>query len=281
VILISGASGNAGGAVLHAARALGLPVRAMYRDQKDAAGAPGGVVADFADRASLRAALDGIERVYLVCGPIPQLVALESSMIDACSEAGVRHVVLNSALGAGHFAKSFPSWHAQVEAKLQASGLGYTILRPNGFMQNIVAYNAESIRTGNAIYAAMGDTPISLVDVRDVGAAAAAILGDPGRHTGKIYELNGPEAITNGEIAGRISRIVGRDIAYIDIPEAAQRQAMLGAGMPVWQVDAILELQEYYRTGACASVDDVVADLVGRPALTLDAYLDENKAAFA
>jgi uncharacterized protein YbjT (DUF2867 family) len=284
VILISGASGNAGGAVLHAARAAGLPVRAMYRDQKDAAAAAGGVtaaIADFGDRDSLLAALNGIERVYLVCGPIPQLIELESSMIDACQAAGVRHVVLNSALGAGQFAKSFPSWHAEVEAKLQASGLGYTILRPNGFMQNIVTYNAESIRAGNAIYAAMGDARTSLVDVRDVGAAAAAILGEPARHNGKIYELNGPEAISNAEIAGRISRIVGRDIAYIDIPEAAQRQAMLGAGMPAWQVTAILELQEYYRTGACANVDDVVAELLGRPALTLDAYLDENKAAFA
>ena len=147
MILITGASGNAGGAVLHAALAAGLPVRAMYRDQQDAAKAPEGVtvaIADFGDRESLLKALDGIERVYLVCGPIPQLVEFESNMIDACRAAGVRHVVLNSALGAGRFPKSFPSWHTQVEAKLQASGLGYTALRPNGFMQNIVAYSASN-----------------------------------------------------------------------------------------------------------------------------------------
>lgn len=283
MILISGASGNAGGAVLQAALASGLPVRATYRDQHDAAKAPAGVtaaIADFGDRESLLRALDGIERVYLVCGPIPQLVELESNMIDACRAAGVRHVVLNSALGAGRFPKSFPSWHTQVEAKLQASGLGYTILRPNGFMQNIVAYNAESIRTDHAFYAAMGDARISLVDVRDVGAVAAAILGEPGPHNGKTYELNGPHAVTNAEIAARISRILGRDVAFIDIPEEKQREAMLDAGMPAWQVAAILELQEYYRTGACASVDGLVAALLGRPARTLDAYLSENKAAF-
>lgn len=237
-------------------------------------------IADFGDGESLLRALDGIERVFLVCGPIPQLVEFESNMINACRAAGVRHVVLNSALGAGRFPKSFPSWHIQVEAKLQASGLGYTILRPNGFMQNIVAYNAQSIRTDGAFYAAMGDARISLVDVRDVGAVAAAILGEPGRHNGKTYELNGPDAVTNAEVAERISRIVGREVAFVDIPEEKQREAMLGAGTPPWQVTAILELQEYYRTGACASVDGLIAELLGRPARTLDAYLNENKAAF-
>ncbi len=284
MILVTGASGTAGGAVLQAALAAGLPVRAMYRDRQDAAKAPTGIsvaIADFANRESLRGALDGIEHVYLVCGPIPQLVELESNMIDACLAAGVHHVVLNSALGAGRFPKSFPAWHTQVEAKLQASGLGYTILRPNGFMQNIVTYNAESIRAGNAFYAAMGEARVSLVDVRDVGALAAAILGEPARHAGQTYELNGPEAVTNAEIAERISIVVGRKVAFIDIPEAQQRQAMLGAGMPAWQVAGILELQEYYRTGACGSVDGIIAALLGRPALALDAYLSENRVAFA
>jgi uncharacterized protein YbjT (DUF2867 family) len=284
LFLISGASGNAGGAVLRAALEAGLPVTAMYRDRQDAAMAPEGVphvLADFADPASLRRALTGIERVYLVCGAIPQLVEYEGNMIEACREAGVGHVVLNSALGAGHFPKSFPAWHTEVETRLRASGLAFTVLRPNGFMQNIVTYDSASIRAQRAFYAAMGETRTSLVDVRDVGAVAAAVLGAPSAHQGKVYELNGPEAVTNAEIAARISRLVGHAVAFVDIPEEAQRQAMLGAGMPAWQVTAILELQEYYRTGACAGVDSVIADIVGRPARTLDAFLAENKAAFA
>jgi uncharacterized protein YbjT (DUF2867 family) len=283
VILITGASGNAGGAVLQAAMAAGLTVRAMYRDKDDAANAPDGVpavIGDFGDQASLARVLEGVEHVYLVCGAIPQLVALESAMIEACRAAGVQHIVLNSALGAGHFPKSFPSWHTQVEDRLRGSGLGYTILRPNGFMQNIVTYNAASIRSLNAFYAAMGDARVSLIDVRDVGAVAAAILAAPERHAGKIYELSGPEAVTNGEVAARISRVVGRGVAFVDIPEEHQRQAMLGAGMPEWQVGAILELQEYYRSGAGAGVDGLVAELTGRQAGTLDAYLSENRAAF-
>jgi uncharacterized protein YbjT (DUF2867 family) len=283
MILITGASGSAGGAVLEAAVIAGAPLRAMYRTEEDTRKAPQGVasvVADFADKSSLRKALLGIESVYLVCGPVPQLVELEGNMIDACKEAGVRHIVLNSALGAGDFPKSFPSWHFQVEQKLKDSGLAYSILRPNGFLQNIVTYNAGSIRAQGAFYAAMGDAKISMIDVRDVGAVAAKILLDPQPHAGKIYELNGPEAVSNSEVAERISRVAGREVSYVDIPEDAQRKAMLDLGMPEWQVTAILELQEYYCTGRCAAVDGTVAKLLGKAERTLDQYLQENAASF-
>jgi uncharacterized protein YbjT (DUF2867 family) len=279
--LITGASGSAGGAVLNAALRRQLPVRAMVRNEADARRVGGNaVIADFSDKASLLKALQGIDRVYLVCGPIPQLVEYETSMIDACKATGVRHIVLNSALGAGRFNKSFPSWHAKVENYLRESGLDYTILRPNGFMQNIVTYNSPTIRASGAFYAAMGDSKTSLIDVRDVGDIAAAILGDPQPHLGTIYELNGPEAVSNAEIAARITALLGIPVSFVDIPEEAQRQSLLGVGMPAWQVTAILELQEYYRTGSCAAVDGVVAQLLGGPARGLDAYLRENVAEF-
>ena len=281
MILVTGASGTAGGAVLKEVVVNG--VRAMYRSKSDAAKAPKNVevvMADFADKASLIPALKGVETVFIVCGPIPQLVELESNMIVASRTAGVRHVVLNSALGAGRFSKSFPSWHRQVEEKLEGCGLSYTILRPNGFMQNIVAYNSGSIRTESAFYAAMSDAKVSLVDVHDVGAAAAKVLLHPEGHANKTCELNGPEALSNSEIAKRLSKVTGREIKYVDIPESAQRKAMLDVGMPEKQVTSILELQEYYRSGACASVDRTIAEILGRQPRTVDEFLRANAANF-
>jgi uncharacterized protein YbjT (DUF2867 family) len=263
--------------------AAGAPIRAMYRNKEDAAKAPAGVetvIADFATPASLQGALRGIDTVFLVCGPVPQLVQLESNMIDACKQAGVRHIVLNSAFGAGDFAKSFPSWHFQVEQKLHDSGIAHAILRPNGFLQNIATYLAGTIRTQNAFYSTIGDAQISLIDVRDVGAVAAKILQEPRAHAGKIYELHGSEAVSNKVIAERVSRIVGRKISYVNISEDAMRKAMLDLGMPEVFVDAELELEGYYRTGRCAVVDGLVARLLGRPECTLDAYLRENLSAF-
>jgi len=164
MILVTGASGTVGRPVLEEVAKTGKPVKAMYRGAEDARNAPAGVatvIADFADKASLAKALQGIDTIYLVCSPIPQLVELENNVIQACKQAGVAYVVLNSALGAGDYPKSFPSWHRQVEDKLKASGLPYAILRPNSFMQNIAAYMAPSIRAQSAFYSAMGDAKLS------------------------------------------------------------------------------------------------------------------------
>src|SRR5712692_9261720 len=224
MILITGASGSVGKTVLQEAIGKESKVRAMYRSREEAAKAPSGyepVLADYSDKESLRKTLDGVTSVYVVCSPIPQLVELESNALNACKEAGVKHVVLNSALGAGDYPKSFPSWHRKVEDKLKGMGLSCTILRPNGFLQNIVAFNAPSIRTQGAFHAAMGDAKVSYLDVGDIAVVAVKAL-QGGAHSGKTYELNGPEAISNHELAKRISRITGRAVNYVDIPESAQ-----------------------------------------------------------
>jgi uncharacterized protein YbjT (DUF2867 family) len=167
MILITGASGTVGRAVLNEVLKSGQRPKAMYRSAKDAEAAPEGVStagADFADQQSLRHAMTGVEMVYVVCSPIPQLVALECNAIEACVASGVRHVVLNSALGAEDYPKSFPAWHRQVEDRLKSSGLGYTIVRPNGFMQNILAYNAPSIRAQGAFYWAQPAPALSMCE---------------------------------------------------------------------------------------------------------------------
>jgi len=282
MILITGASGSVGKAVLLEAIRRESKVRAMYRSKEEAAKAPSGcqaVLADYADKHSLGKALDGVNFVYVVCSPIPQLVELESNMLVACKQAGVKHVVLNSALGAGDYPKSFPSWHRQVEDKLKSSGMSCTILRPNGFLQNIVTYNAASIRTQGAFYAAMGDAKVSYLDVGDIAVVAVkALRGGP--HSGKTYELNGPEAISNEELAKRISKISGRTVNYVDIPESAQREAMLGMGMPEWQVTALLELQQYYKQGGGAKTDGVLRSFIERAPVTVDQYLKANAKEF-
>src|SRR5216684_2901596 len=282
MILITGASGSVGKAVLQEAIGKESKVRAMYRSKEEAAKAPSGceaVLADYADKQSLRKALDGVSAVYVVCSPIPQLVELESNMLDACKESGVKHVVLNSALGAGDYGKSFPSWHRKVEDKLKVTGMSCTILRPNGFLQNIVAFNAPSIRAQGAFYVAMSDAKVSYLDVGDIAVVAVKTL-QGGAHAGKTYELNGPEAISNPELAKRISRVTGRRVNFVDIPESAQRESMLGAGMPEWQVTALLELQQYYKQGGGAKTDGLLRSLIERTPVTLDQYLVSNAKEF-
>lgn len=249
----------------------------MYRSKEDAGKTPAAVppaIADFQDKLSLRKTLEGVDTVFLVCSPVRELVQLESNMIDACQEAGVRSIVLNSALGAGDYPKSFPSWHRKVEEKLKASGIAHSILRPNSFMQNIVTYYAPTIRTQGAFYAATGDAPISYLDLRDIAKVTAKLLASA-QHTGKIYELNGPEALKSSAIAGKISKVIGRRVQYVDLTEEQLKKSMLDLGMPEWQVTALLELQAYYKGGQGGEVDATLSDLLGHAPITMDQYLAE------
>jgi uncharacterized protein YbjT (DUF2867 family) len=277
MILITGASGSVGRAVLAEVARRGDKHRAMYRSKEDGPKAPAGteaVIADFSDKTSLAAALRGVESVYLVCSPIPDLVQLEGNAIEASEAAGVRRIVLNSALGAGDYRKSFPSWHRKVEDKLKTTKMAHCILRPNSFLQNVVTYFAPSIRAQGAFYGAMGNARTSYLDVRDIAAVAAKALRG-GEHDGKTYELNGPEALTYAEVAEKISQHAGIAARYVDIPAEAQRKAMLDQGMPEWQVTALLELQEYYTGGQGGTLDGVLQKLLGRPAITMDQFLEE------
>ena len=277
MILITGASGTAGRAVLEEVARRGARHRAMYRSQADAAAAPEGTetaIGDFSDKESLRTALKGVESVYLVCSPIPELVQLEGNMIEASESAGVRRIVLNSAAGAGDLNTSFPSWHRKVEDKLKAAKVAHCILRPNNFFQNLLAFFAPSIRAQGAFYNALGSAAISYLDVRDIAAVAARALVED-RHEGKTYELNGPEALSCAQIAEKIQEHAGVTVRYVEIPAEAQRKAMLDQGMPEWQVKALLELQDYDREGRGATVDGVLKALLERDPITMDQFLSE------
>jgi len=282
MILITGASGTLGKAVLTEVARSGAKHRAMYRSAQEAAKAPAGtetVIADFAETASLARALRGVESVFLVCSPVPDLVQLEGNVIEACQAAGARRIVLNSALGAGDYGKSFPSWHRKVEDKLKATKLAWCILRPNSFMQNVLTYYAPSIRAQGAFYGAMGNARTSFLDARDIAVVAAKALAG-GAHDRKIYELNGPEALTYPELAEKISKRAGVSATYVSIPVEAQRKSMLEQGMPEWQVTALLELQAYYTGGQGGAVDGLLQQLLGRPPITMDKFLAEFAAEF-
>jgi len=214
-----------------------------------------------------------------VCSPVRELVELEGNMIDVSKRAGVKQIVLNSALGAGDYDKSFPGWHRKVEDKLTASGIEFVILRPNGFMQNTITYLAPSIRAQGAFFDAMGEAKTSYVDVRDVAAVAARALTTEG-HVGKTYELNGPEAIAQDDLANRIAAKSGRPVRHVNISREAHQKAMLDLGMPEWQVRALVELQDYYVSGRAARVDGLIEKLLGRPARTMDQFLTEYAGEF-
>lgn len=280
MILITGASGNVGSEVLKQAVGARLQIRAAYQSPERAKTAPSGVetvVMDYNRPDTIRAALRGIERVFLVGPPTANVAEMEGRLVDEAKSAGVQHLVKLSALGGRQ--ATFPGLHRDSEEKIEASGLPYTFLRPNGFMQNFVNYNAATIRSQNAFYGTQGNGAVSHIDIRDIGAAAVRVLSGRG-HEGEAYPLTGPEALTNSQIAEKLSRVTGRKISYVDLPPAEFKKGMLAAGVPEWSADALLDLQRLYREGKAAQVDPTLETLIDRKATSFDQFAGDYVGAF-
>jgi uncharacterized protein YbjT (DUF2867 family) len=273
--------------VVKQALALGLKIRATFRSAAVAAKAPAGLdgmIVDYSKPETIRPALHGVEKIFLVGPPVRELPWLEAAFIKEVRAAGRQHIVKLSALG-GRTAM-FSSGHRDSEENIERSGLPYTFLRPNGFMQNLVNYSAGTIRSQSAFYGCQGNGAVSLVDVRDIAAVAVIALAATG-HEGKSYSLTGGETVTNEQVAERISQVAGRKITYVDLPPAEFKRMILSAGAPEWSADALIDLQRHYREGTASLVTDDVERLTGRKPIAFDqfahdyafAFHDETKAA--
>jgi uncharacterized protein YbjT (DUF2867 family) len=280
MILITGASGNVGREVVKQALAVGLKIRAAFQSPDIAAKAPAGlegVIMDYAKPETTRPVLQGMEKIFLVGPPVRDLPVMEANFIKEVRAAGRKHIIKLSALGGRE--SMFPSGHRDSEENIEASGLPYTFLRPNGFMQNLVNYNAGTIRSENAFYGCQGNGAVSMVDIRDIAAVAVIVLAATG-HEGKSYALTGGEALTNGQVAEKISRVAGRKIGYVDVPPAEFKKALLSAGTPEWSTEAVLDLQRLYREGKASVVTNDIERLTGRKPITFDQFARDYAFAF-
>jgi uncharacterized protein YbjT (DUF2867 family) len=285
MILVTGATGTTGGATLRALVRAGVPVRAFVRDAARLEVGAGVEVAigDFADRSSLDRAFVGVEKAYLVAAPAPGQVELESAFVDAAKRAGIAHLVRLSVIGAdqpGADALRFGAIHQALERIVRDSGLVWTFLRPNDFMQNLLG-QAQSIASQGVFYSALSPSArVSSVDATDIGDVAARVLTEPG-HGGKAYTLTGPEALNQDDVAARLSAVLGREISRVTTTPDEARTGMLGMGYPEWVVDGLVELWRLYETGAVAHVSPDIERVLGRPARSIDDFARENRTLLA
>lgn len=268
MILVTGATGNVGSQVVRAVSERGGQVRALVRDADKARERIGEdielAIGDFADPRSVGAALDGVEQMFLSCADDPRRVEWETRAIDAAAAAGVRRIVKLSSVTAEPGAPvAFWDWHGRVEQHLRASAVAWVILRSNFYMSNLLA-GAEEVAREGRIYAPAGGARIAMIDPRDVGAAAAAVLHGEG-HDARTHALTGPEAITYGQVAHELSEASGRLIEFIDVPDEAARQGMIEAGLPEFVAAQLVKLFGQLRLGAGEQVTDGVQSLTGRP----------------
>ncbi|MBD2056253.1 SDR family oxidoreductase [Oculatella sp. FACHB-28] len=276
-ILVTGATGNIGGEVVSHLVEKKVPLRALVRDRAKAANlAAQGielVQGDFSQSDSLDAALQGIEKAFLVMPNDLHQVELECHFIDAAKRAGVRHLVKLSVLHAGELPSVFQQWHRQIEQHLEASGMAWTHLRPNMLMQNM-RWFAQSIAQQGVFYHSVGDSKISHVDARDVAAVAAVCLNEPG-HEHQTYDLTGAEAVSFNQVAEYFAKALNRSVQYVNVIPANFKAARLANGEPEWYLDAEAQLFDCWHAGAGSIITMAIAHLLHRPPTTFAAFVQD------
>ena len=266
MILVTGATGTNGCEILARLARHGVPTTAMMRQPESAKGIPdaiGRVAGDFDDERSLDRALAGVKSAFLLTPSTEHAEAQQERFVVAAARAGVRHIVKLSQFAADADSPvRFLRYHAAVEAAIRRTDMTWTFLRPNLFMQGLLQF-AGMIQRKDVFAAPIGSARVSAVDVRDIADVAVAALTGSG-HEGRTYTLTGPEALTHGEMAVRLSAATGRTVAFHDASDDDLRQVLGTVGMPEWQIEGLIEDYAHYRRGEAAEIATGVLDVTRR-----------------
>lgn len=284
MLLIVGANGHVGRAVLNELAGQSQPVRAFVRNAGKAdvhAANIEMVVGNLAEVGTVQRALEGVETAFLASTFDPSLPDLQIRFIELAKAAGVRRIVQLSGTGADTHrccVRAF-SWYGQVERALLASGLEHTRLRPTFLMQMLLK-DAHSIATQGVICGPYRNTPWMWVDARDVAAVASAALTD-GRHAGQIYSITGAEALTYADLAARIAVVLNKPVRYFDITSNEMRGRLQAIGTPPALIAAAVEVWDAYVSGYLqVEPTSVVKDITGRVPRSVEEFLIDYRDSF-
>jgi uncharacterized protein YbjT (DUF2867 family) len=277
-ILVTGATGNVGAAVVDALPRGNGPVVAAVRDVERARHRFGDTVEyvpfDFRRPDTFGAAFAGVRRVFLVRPPdlanVPRDIA---PALVAAAAAGVEHVVFLSLLGVERN-RIVP--HHRIERLLRDSGMAWTFLRASYFMQNLDTTHRDDIREHGEVFLPAGRGRTSFIDVRDVAAVGVRALTEDD-HEGRAYPLTGGEALDYDQVALAFTEVLGRPIRYANPSPLAFVRRMRARGLPLGFILLMLALYTTARLGLAATVTDDTARLLGRPPIALRQYIADYR----
>jgi len=285
-ILITGAAGKTGQAVIGKLAARGQTIRALVRRVEQAQvltrlGVQETIVGDMADTVQDGRVLEKVQSIYLICPNMhPQEIDLGAITIRAAQAAGVKRIVYHSVLHPQVQAMPHHWAKMRVEEMLFASGLDYTILQPAAYMQNILAYWQAIIRDGLYAVPYALDTPLNLVDLQDIAEVAAQVLTEPG-HQGALYELCGPANLSAQQIASTATAILARDVQAKIVPRDQWAEERRAAGLSPYALDTLLRMFRYYEQFGFRGNSRVLTCLLGRSPVTFAKFLERTAAAKA
>ncbi len=281
-ILVICATGKVGTELVKLLGENGIPVKAATRNPSGAAeiltGASEITEFDFEKPETFANSLDGVDRVFLMARPGDNNSDKTAiPFIDEAKKKGIKHIVDLTAMGVE---RDDGFMLRVLEKYIENSGIPYTHLRPNWFMQNFNSGSMlKDIRTTGALHLPASDAKISFIDVRDIAAAGAEVLKG-GSHFGKAYTLTGGEPIDHFDVVDIISKEANKNISYIPISDKTARMILTKAGIAIDQIERWSNFFKIVREGLCAPVSDDVESILGRPPITFGKYAADYAASW-
>ncbi len=280
-ILVTGANGRVGGRAAQALIEHGVRPRLLVRDETAARRRFGDAAdlcrGDLADTAAVSAAVTGIDAI-LLCSPVhPEQTRLQGNVVRA-AQAEDAYIVKVSGLGT--FADSpvdSGAWHAATEAQIRAANLNFTFLRPDFFMQNLL-FQLPAARQTGVLKSAVGDTPIAMIDVDDLGDVAATLLLDPGLAAERTLTVSEGVSRTYADVASVMGEVLGREVRYEEQSAEEVETNLRASGQPDWHIQLLLQFNRAFRDGLGADPASTVRDILGRAPHTLPEVLSRDAA---
>ena len=232
---------------------------------------------------TIEEAFKDVDRLFLLTPFQSNMVELSSNLVNVAKKktGAVKHIVKLSVMGAD--AKpgiTGGRLHRQAENIIKESGISYTFLRPNFFMQNFINFFSQTIKEQNAFYVPAGDGKISFVDVRDIAGVAVQALLDESKHGQKAYNITGPNAISYAQAAEILSNEIGRKIKYVDISEDQAREGMKAMGMDEWFINSMMDLFGITRAGYVSDISSAIEEVTGKKPITFSKFAKDYSRAF-
>ena len=286
IILVTGANGLTGREIVRKLSTKGVSVRALVRNVAKAKSLsldtlPNVTIyeGDMEKIETLAPALRGADKAILISSSNPDMESVQSAFIEAAKKFNLNHIVKLSGIIADiNSPFRYARMHAEIERRLENSGISFTHLRAGEFMQSYFR-QVPFILKQNSLFLPMGNERIASIDVSDVAEVAVKILTGAG-HKGNVYPITGAEALTMDEVAEKFSIVLGRKIKYINIPPGEANKARLDAGMPHYTVDALDELFEERRKGKESKVYYTMQNVFGLRPTTFEEFIIRNLQVF-
>jgi uncharacterized protein YbjT (DUF2867 family) len=194
-------------------------------------------------------------------------------LITEAKKSGIKHIVKQSIMRADPKAYvEAMRLHRQTEKMIEESGIPYTFLRPNEFMQGFINFQGTTIKSNNAFYIPAEDAAVSFVDARDTVKA----LVDGDKHYNKTYMVTGPEALSYHQAADILSSATGKKIDYVNISDEEARGGIKEAGLDDWLINTISDLYALYRKGYASQVSSAVEEVTGRKVITFVQFTKDH-----